>query len=41
LLRAYDEVRRAPDPAAGVEMALIRLAYAADRGAEEALGRPA
>jgi len=30
LLRAYDEVRRAPDPAAAVEMALIRLAYAAD-----------
>jgi DNA polymerase-3 subunit gamma/tau len=30
LLKAYDEVRRAPDPAAAVEMALIRLAYAAD-----------
>jgi DNA polymerase III subunit gamma/tau len=38
LLRAYDEVRRAPDPAAAVEMALIRLAYAADLpGPEEAL----
>ena len=24
LLRAYDEVRRAPDPCAAVEMALIR-----------------
>ncbi|HEY3798545.1 MAG TPA: DNA polymerase III subunit gamma/tau [Caulobacteraceae bacterium] len=30
LMRAYDEVRRAPDPAAAVEMALIRIAYAAD-----------
>ncbi len=30
LLKAYDEVRRAPDPAAAVEMALIRLCYAAD-----------
>ncbi|MFI4975203.1 MAG: DNA polymerase III subunit gamma/tau [Caulobacterales bacterium] len=38
LLRAYDEVRRAPDPSAAVEMALIRLAYAADLpGPEEAL----
>ena len=38
LLRAYDEVRRAPDPAAAVEMSLIRLAYAADvPGPEEAL----
>jgi DNA polymerase-3 subunit gamma/tau len=38
LLRAFDEVRRAPDPAAAVEMALIRLAYAADLpGPEEAL----
>jgi DNA polymerase-3 subunit gamma/tau len=38
LLRAYDEVRRAPDPAAAVEMALIRLCYAADLpGPEEAL----
>ena len=38
LLRAYDEVRRAPDPAAAVEMALIRLAYAADLpGPEDAL----
>jgi DNA polymerase-3 subunit gamma/tau len=38
LLRAYDEARRAPDPAAAVEMALIRLAYAADLpGPEEAL----
>jgi len=38
LLRAHDEVRRAPDPAAAVEMALIRLAYAAELpGPEEAL----
>jgi DNA polymerase-3 subunit gamma/tau len=38
LLRAYDEVRRSPDPAAAVEMALIRLCYAADLpGPEEAL----
>ena len=38
LLKAHDEVRRAPDPAAAVEMALIRLAYAADLPApEEAL----
>ena len=38
LLKAHDEVRRAPDPAAAVEMALIRLAYAADLpGPEEAL----
>ena len=38
LLRAYDEVRRAPDPSAAVEMALIRLCYAADLpGPEEAL----
>ncbi len=38
LLRAHDEVRRAPDPAAAVEMALIRLCYAADLpGPEEAL----
>ncbi len=38
LLKASDEVRRAPDPAAAVEMALIRLAYAAELpGPEEAL----
>ncbi len=38
LLKAYDEVRRAPDPTAAVEMALIRLCYAADLpGPEEAL----
>jgi DNA polymerase-3 subunit gamma/tau len=38
LLKAHDEVRRAPDPAAAVEMVLIRLAYAADLpGPEEAL----
>jgi DNA polymerase-3 subunit gamma/tau len=38
LLRACEEARRAPDPAAAVEMALIRLAYAADLpGPEEAL----
>jgi DNA polymerase III subunit gamma/tau len=40
LLRAYEEVRRAPDSAAACDMALIRLAYAADLpGPEEALKR--
>ena len=40
LLKAHEEVRRAPDPAAAVEMALIRLCYAADLpGPEEALKR--
>ncbi len=40
LLRAHEEVRRAPDAAAAVDMALIRLAYAADLpGPEEALKR--
>jgi DNA polymerase-3 subunit gamma/tau len=40
LLKAYDEVRRAPDPAAALEMALVRLAYAADLpGPEEAIRR--
>ena len=38
LLRAYEEVRRSPDPSAAVEMALIRLYYASDLpGPEEAL----
>jgi len=38
LLKAYDEVRRSPDPSAAVEMALIRLCYASDLpGPEEAL----
>ncbi len=38
LLKANEEVRRAPDPAAAVDMTLIRLAYAADLpGPEEAL----
>jgi DNA polymerase-3 subunit gamma/tau len=38
LLKALEEVRRAPDPAAAVDMALIRLTYAADLpGPEEAL----
>ncbi|HVY35150.1 MAG TPA: DNA polymerase III subunit gamma/tau, partial [Caulobacteraceae bacterium] len=38
LLKAYEECRRAPDPAAACEMALIRLTYAADLpGPEEAL----
>jgi DNA polymerase-3 subunit gamma/tau len=38
LLKAYEEARRAPDPAAACEMALIRLSYAADLpGPEEAL----
>jgi DNA polymerase-3 subunit gamma/tau len=40
LLKAFEECRRAPDPAAAAEMALIRLAYAADLpGPEEALRR--
>jgi len=39
-LKAYEEVRRAPDAAAAAEMALVRLAYAADLpGPEEALKR--
>ncbi|HXA38851.1 MAG TPA: DNA polymerase III subunit gamma/tau, partial [Phenylobacterium sp.] len=39
-LRGYEEVRRAPDAAAAADMALIRLAYAADLpGPEEALKR--
>ncbi|HEX6858685.1 MAG TPA: DNA polymerase III subunit gamma/tau [Caulobacteraceae bacterium] len=38
LLKAHDEVRRAPDPAAASEMAIIRLCYAAELpGPEEAL----
>jgi len=38
LLKGLEEVRRAPDPAAAVDMILIRLAYAADLpGPEEAL----
>ncbi len=38
LLKGLGEVRAAPDPAAAVEMSLIRLAYAADLpGPEEAL----
>jgi DNA polymerase-3 subunit gamma/tau len=38
LLKAHEEVRRAPDPAAAAEMAIIRLCYAADLpGPEEAL----
>ncbi len=38
LLKAHDEVRRAPDAKAAAEMALIRLCYAADLpGPEEAL----
>ena len=38
LLKAQDEARRAPDAKAAVEMALIRLCYAADLpGPEEAL----
>ena len=40
LLKAHDEARRAPDPVAAVEMALIRLCYVADLpGPEEALKR--
>jgi len=39
-LKAYEEVRRAPDAAAATDMAIIRLAYAADLpGPEEALKR--
>jgi len=38
LLKAHDEVRRAPDAAAAAEMALIRLTYVTDLpGPEEAL----
>src|SRR5579871_1388637 len=38
LMKAQDEARRAPDPKAAAEMALIRLCYAADLpGPEEAL----
>ncbi len=38
LLRANDEVRRAPDPMAAAEMALIRITYAAELpGPEEAI----
>ena len=38
LLKSHEETRRAPDPAAAVEMAIIRLTYAADLpGPEEAL----
>jgi len=38
LLKAHDETRRAPDPKAALEMALIRLCYIADLpGPEEAL----
>jgi len=38
MLKAHDEVRRAPDAAAAADMAMIRLAYAADLpGPEEAL----
>ena len=38
LLKAHDETRRAPDPKAAVEMALLRLCYVADLpGPEEAL----
>ncbi|MBN8529655.1 MAG: DNA polymerase III subunit gamma/tau [Caulobacterales bacterium] len=40
LLKALDEARRAPNPADAVEMAIVRLAYAADLpGPEEALKR--
>jgi DNA polymerase-3 subunit gamma/tau len=38
LLKAHEEARRAPDPMAAAEMAVIRLCYAADLpGPEEAL----
>jgi len=36
LLKALDEVTRAPDPAAALDMVLIRLAYAADLPGPEA-----
>ena len=40
LLKAFDEVRRAPDPAAAAEMAIVRVAYAADLpGPEEVIKR--
>jgi DNA polymerase-3 subunit gamma/tau len=38
ILKAYEEVRRAPDAAAATDMAIIRMAFAADLpGPEEAL----
>jgi DNA polymerase-3 subunit gamma/tau len=40
LLKAHEEVRRAPDPVAATEMALVRFCYAADLpGPEAALRR--
>src|SRR5262249_11618166 len=40
LLKAFEEVRPAPDPAAAAEMAIVRIAYASDLpGPEEALKR--
>lgn len=40
LLKALDEVRRAPDPAAAMDMAIIRICYASDLpGPEEVLKR--
>ncbi|MEM9965776.1 MAG: DNA polymerase III subunit gamma/tau, partial [Asticcacaulis sp.] len=37
LLKAFEEVRRAPDPAAATEMALVRICYAADLPGPETL----
>ena len=37
MLKAFEELRRAPDPAAAFEMALVRLCYAADLPGPEAL----
>jgi DNA polymerase III subunit gamma/tau len=37
MLKALDEIRRAPDPAAAMEMAIIRFCYVADLPGPEAL----
>ncbi|WP_282008768.1 DNA polymerase III subunit gamma/tau [Brevundimonas aveniformis] len=39
LLKAHEEVRRAPDPAAAAEMAILRLAYASDLPSPEDMVR--
>jgi len=39
LLKAHEEVRRAPDPAAAAEMAILRLAYASDLPSPEEMVR--
>jgi len=37
MLKAFEEIRRAPDPAAATEMALVRICYAADLPGPETL----